>query len=63
MFSEGEEMYLQGKRLDIPDMHCAGVKLVIVLLGAGTVMHTRTHAHILRSLLSCVTIEGVSKPE
>lgn len=55
MFSEGEEMYLQGKRLDIPDMHCAGVKLVIVLLGAGTVMHTRTHTHTFCGLYSAVS--------
>lgn len=43
MFSEGEEMYLQGKRSDIPDMHCAGGET-----GHGAARswhcHARTHA-------------------
>lgn len=42
MFSEGEEMYLQGKHLDMPIAYCAQgvvVKLVLVLLRAGTVTH------------------------
>lgn len=43
MFSEGEEMYLQGK----PSGWCLvctmlGVKLVTVLLEASTVTHTET---------------------
>lgn len=61
MFSEGEEMYLQGKRSEMPRAHCAGGE--IGHGAAGSWHCPPTHTHGLWSLFGRITTEGVSKPE